>query len=78
MDPEARCREHVWHGERRPLPAGSSLSDGVFYWHPGPGFRGRYELVFERTDGTNLVVYVRIGQDPRQTTKIDHLPHFTH
>ena len=50
------------NGERRPLPAGSSLSDGVFYWHPGPGFRGRYELVFERTDGTNVVVTVFVGQ----------------
>jgi len=49
-------------GERRPLPAGSSLSDGVFYWHPGPGFRGRYELIFERADGTDLVVTVRVGQ----------------
>jgi uncharacterized repeat protein (TIGR01451 family) len=50
------------NGERRPLPAGSSLSDGVFYWHPGPGFRGRYELVFERPDGTNLAVTIRVGQ----------------
>jgi uncharacterized repeat protein (TIGR01451 family) len=50
------------NGERRPLPAGSSLSDGVFYWHPGPGFRGRYELAFERPDGTNLAVTIRVGQ----------------
>jgi len=49
------------NGERRPLPAGSSLSDGVFYWHPGPGFRGRYELVFERPDGSNVVVRIHIG-----------------
>jgi hypothetical protein len=50
------------NGERRPLPAGSSLSDGVFYWHAGPGFRGRYELVFERPDGSDLVVRIRVGQ----------------
>ena len=50
------------NGERRPLPAGSSLADGVFYWHPGPGFRGRYELLFERPDGTNLLVTVFVGQ----------------
>jgi hypothetical protein len=58
------------NGERRPLPAGSSLSDGVFYWHPGPGFRGRYELVFERPDGSNFVVTVRVGHvNPRPVNR---------
>ncbi len=51
------------NGERRPLPAGSSLSDGVFYWHPGPGFRGRYELVFERPDGTTIIAHVLLHTD---------------
>ncbi len=50
------------NGERRPLPAGSSLSDGVFYWHAGPGFRGGYELVFERPDGSSVVAHIRAGR----------------
>jgi hypothetical protein len=37
------------NGERRPLPIGSTLRDGVFYWQPGPGFLGEYQLLFERT-----------------------------
>ncbi len=36
-------------GERcSPLPVGSSLdiSNGIFYWQPGPGFSGEYSLEF--------------------------------
>jgi phosphodiesterase/alkaline phosphatase D-like protein len=31
-----------------PLPIGSTLDvkNGIFFWHPGPGFFGRYNLVF--------------------------------
>jgi hypothetical protein len=31
-----------------PMPIGSTLDtkNGIFYWHPGPGFFGRYKLVF--------------------------------
>lgn len=38
--------------ELRPLPAGSTLDvgSGTFYWSPGPGFIGRYSLVFMRRD----------------------------
>jgi hypothetical protein len=36
------------NGERRPLPIGSTLLDGVFYWQPGPGFLGPFQLSFER------------------------------
>jgi len=34
--------------ELRPLPVGTSLNpvDGTFSWMPGPGFLGRYDLVF--------------------------------
>ncbi|HEX2694742.1 MAG TPA: hypothetical protein VHP61_03240, partial [Acidobacteriota bacterium] len=34
--------------ELRPLPAGATLDpvDGTFSWMPGPGFLGRYDLVF--------------------------------
>jgi hypothetical protein len=38
------------------LPVGSTLDrqKGIFYWEPGPGFRGRYHLVFleKRPDGS--------------------------
>jgi hypothetical protein len=35
-------------GELRPLPAGATLdpAGGTFSWMPGPGFLGRYDLVF--------------------------------
>ena len=38
--------------EVKPLPVGSYLDSkiGVFYWQPGPGFNGTYELVFYSTD----------------------------
>ena len=36
------------NGERRPLPTGSTLKDGVFYWQLGPGFLGDFHLVFQR------------------------------
>lgn len=34
--------------EYRPLPLGSSLDTvrGIFYWGPGPGFVGTYDLIF--------------------------------
>jgi len=51
----------VVNGEHRPLPIGSSLRSGVFYWQPGPGFLGEYHLVFERNDGTKTQVQVKIS-----------------
>ena len=48
------------HGQRRPLPIGSSLKAGVFYWQPGPGFLGEYSLVFERSGRPDLNVRVTI------------------
>jgi len=48
------------NGEHRPLPIGSSLKRGVFYWQPGPGFLGQYHLVFEHNDGTESHVRVKI------------------
>jgi hypothetical protein len=50
----------VTDGKRVPLPIGSSLRRGVFYWQPGPGFLGNYTLVFERPDGTETKVHVKI------------------
>jgi hypothetical protein len=54
-------------GELRPLPVGSSLDrSGIFYWYPGPAFRGVYSLIFVRTgcDGTRerVPVTVRISR----------------
>ncbi len=33
------------NGERRPLPVGSSIKDGSFYWQLGPAFLGDFHLV---------------------------------
>jgi len=48
------------NGEHRSLPIGSSLKRGVFYWQPGPGFLGEYNLVFESSDGAEVPVRVKI------------------
>jgi hypothetical protein len=49
------------NGERQPLPAGSTLQGGVFYWQLAPVFLGEYNLIFERPGArpTNLRVIVR-------------------
>ncbi len=49
------------NSEERPLPIGSRLKGGVFYWQPGPGFLGDYQLVFERPALPDLKVRVTIG-----------------
>jgi hypothetical protein len=46
--------------ERRPLPVGSTLKSGRFYWQPGPGFLGDYDLLFERADSTLVRVHIKI------------------
>ncbi|HEY6389843.1 MAG TPA: SBBP repeat-containing protein [Bryobacteraceae bacterium] len=38
----------IQNGHRRPLPIGSTLVNGVFYWQPGPGFLGEFHFNFER------------------------------
>jgi len=48
------------NGERRPLPIGSTLKDGVFYWQAGPGFLGEYQLLFERPGAPAVRVDVSI------------------
>lgn len=42
----------VVNNQLRPLPIGSTLDagTGTFYWLPGPGFIGEYELVFIEKD----------------------------
>ena len=47
-------------GEVRPLPIGSTLKGGVFYWQPGPGFLGEYAMQFGRADGTRIALRVTI------------------
>ena len=47
-------------GEHYQLPVGSTLRDGVLYWQAGPGFLGNYDLVLERTDGTQVNLRTRI------------------
>jgi hypothetical protein len=51
----------IVNAERRPLPIGSTLKDGVFYWQPGPGFLGEYQLLFEQPgeQPTRIKVAVR-------------------
>jgi hypothetical protein len=50
----------VVQGEAQMLPTGSTLTSGVFYWQPGPGFVGDYTMQFERPDGTKIPVRVNI------------------
>jgi hypothetical protein len=47
-------------GQRTALPIGSTLQNGTFYWQLGPGFLGDYPIVFERRNGTQLRVRVRV------------------
>jgi hypothetical protein len=56
--PTNNCRGFQLVGDQvRPLPIGSFLDieRGIFYWQPGPGFLGRYNLVFLET-GPNSVM----------------------
>ena len=50
----------VAHGERQPLPIGSTLQGGVFYWQLAPVFLGEYDMEFEHPDAapTRLRVVV--------------------
>jgi hypothetical protein len=47
-------------GQSGPLPVGSTLQGGVFYWHAALGFLGDYPLVFERPDGSSVRVQLRV------------------
>jgi hypothetical protein len=48
------------NGERQPLPVGSSMKSGVFYWQAGLGFLGEYQLLFERPGSPDFIVRVTI------------------
>jgi hypothetical protein len=47
--------------EAAELPLGSTLKAGVFYWQPPLGFFGKYDLVFEREDGSQIHTRVNIS-----------------
>jgi len=47
-------------GDERPLPIGSSVRDGTFYWQVGPGFLGDYQLLFERPAGEMMRVRITV------------------
>ena len=53
----------------QPLPIGSTLEmkTGKFYWNPGPGFIGDYELVFIEKTGTGVTKrkYINIRISPK-------------
>ncbi len=53
------------------LPAGSTLDaeKGIFYWQPGPGFLGRYHLVFVETSphGTMMKKNIIVEILPKST-----------
>jgi hypothetical protein len=43
-----------------PLPVGSTLRDGVFYWQLGPGFLGDYSIKFKLANGNGLTLRVKV------------------
>ena len=66
---------HIVGGERRPLPIGSTLdaATGRFYWQPGAGFIGAYDLLFVRImpDGRSERIAVQIVLQPRHRNASD-------
>jgi hypothetical protein len=61
----------VANGEMQPLPVGSTLRGGTFYWQLAPVFLGEYDMVFERPGAspTHLRVIVR----PKSYSAGEHL-----
>jgi hypothetical protein len=55
-------------GDRlRPLPVGSTLEPvrGIFYWQPGPGFSGSFDLLFidkEKNTGRKITIKILPGE----------------
>jgi hypothetical protein len=64
----------VVNGELRELPVGSSFdpSRGAFYWQPGLGFVGNYDLMFVRkgADGVRERIPVRVTLQDRASTAL--------
>lgn len=73
-DTSAYVGYQIANGERRALPLGSSLSfaDGVFYWHPAPGFRGAFDLEFVGdTSRGRTTTRVRVVVGPSMRLTVD-------
>ena len=64
----------VVDGQLRELPVGSSFDPvrGAFYWQPGLGYVGNYDLLFVRTgaDGARERIPVRVTLQDRPTTAL--------
>jgi hypothetical protein len=62
------------NGELRELPAGSSFDPerGAFYWQPGLGYVGNYDLLFVRTgaDGARERIPVRVTLQERTAAAV--------
>ena len=59
----------VTDGALSDLPVGAAIDPaGTFYWQPGPGFKGTFELLFVRTacDGSKERLPVRVTIQARQ------------
>jgi hypothetical protein len=73
---EIHLNTPTWSGfqlignQLRALPIGSTFdaSKGIFYWQPGPGFIGEYDLVFIKTNA--------LGQIVKQIVRIVIKPEF--
>lgn len=53
----------VWlDNEKHPLPVGSTLDkkNAAFFWHPGPAFKGDFELVFQGKDAQGILLEKRV------------------
>ena len=70
-DPGEYCGYLVNGDQVKPLPIGSTLdaARGIFYWQPGPGFLGVYELVF--------ITGTENGEMKRTSVTIKINPYFT-
>ena len=55
----------VANGRREPLPIGSAIKAGVFYWQLGPGFLGEFRLAFTSASGRHLLVSVEVTPKSR-------------
>ena len=53
----------VANGQKQPLPTGSTLQDGVFYWQLAPVFLGEYDMVFERLG--SRTTHLRVLVNPK-------------
>ena len=60
----------VANGEMQPLPVGSTLQGGVFYWQLAPVFLGEYNLVFERPGSGPT--HVRVVVQPKTYSAGEH------